>query len=183
MFLLLAGGAIMTFLKAKWPKVASYVLYGIGTLACLSIIFYAFAGRGVLSPPRTEPSNVEANVKKWCSNLGMRSQAITLSGADFAFRLTLTDGVPVTVAHDPMNRPGYLQFQSTISIGPEHRAALAALNASQATEIVQEVQLELSRVNVGYGVAMSDPQHLEAVIVNRSPVISGMTEGSFAEKH
>jgi hypothetical protein len=82
-----------------------------------------------------------------------------------------------------MNRPGYLQFQSTISIGPEHRAALAALNASQATEIVQEVQLELSRVNVGYGVAMSDPQHLEAVIVNRSPVISGMTEGSFAEKH
>jgi len=127
--LLLAAlvAALITWLRSKASKWATPLLYGITTFTAVLIIGYVLTGQAVLSrQTKITAENVEANVKKWSEDLGMSIERTSRQDSYFSYTLRLHNGDPIEVFR-AKEKPGYLQFMSTISVAPEHQAVLGKL--------------------------------------------------------
>jgi hypothetical protein len=176
--LLLAAGvaALLGWLKSKASQWANPVLYGIVAFTAVLIIGYVLTGRPVLSKqqPQVTPENIEANVKTWSENLGMSVERTNRQDAFFSYAMRLYSGDPV------------LQFMSTISIAPEHQAILAKLSQVQSEKMIQELNLEVARANLGCSFGISGTQNatsgtrfLTAVFLQRGVPLENLNEGYF----
>ncbi|HSZ02510.1 MAG TPA: DUF2299 family protein [Terriglobales bacterium] len=153
--LILAAGIAMAILRKRESKWVGPVLYGIVTIASLVVIWFTFTGRPLFSQTRSEvvtPENVEENLKTWADHLAMSLERQPPSEATFFSYIGRTGG-----PRDPINifrakeKPGYLQFRATINLAPEHQAALAKLSKQDSTKFLNELDLEMSRLNERWG--------------------------------
>lgn len=187
--LLLAAGvaALLGWLKSKASQWANPVLYGIVAFTAVLIIGYVLTGRPVLSrqQPQVTSENIEANVKRWSENLGMSVERTNRQDAFFSYTMRLYNGDPVEIFRGK-DKPGYLQFMSTISVAAEHQAILAKLSEVQSEKMIQELNLEVARANLGcsFGVsgtqnAKSGTRFLTAVFLQRGVPLENLNEGYF----
>jgi hypothetical protein len=176
----LVGGAVLAVLRAKWPRYAGPVLYGLLGIASLAIIGFAILGHSLLSreQPQTTPENVEANIRAWADSFVVGVTKAPVKEAHFALVITLHNGNPVVVARTK-DRPNWLALQSTLTLSPEHQAAMAKLSKAQADTVVEELTLELARSKMGY--ELSGPPPLQSITLSRAvPITSNLTEDAFA---
>jgi hypothetical protein len=180
--LLLGGGVAVGILRVKRAAWASPFIYGIGTVACLAIIVFTFTGHAIFSKPQTDTSNIEDRVREWITNLGLGSQPVTaMPDTLFAYKIFLANGNSIVVIR-PKSKSGYLQFQSVIVVSPIHRAMLAKLTPDQASAVEEELVQHLAGSRMGYGIAGSDPSHMESISLAHGVPIVGLTEAAFVEQ-
>jgi len=153
--LLLGVGIALERLKAKWPVLASRVLYGLAAATCTAVLIFTFTGHGFLSRQRPEvtPENVEENVRKWADDLGLGVTRMQ-SGPNqqqiyFGLVITLFNGTPLEVFRGK-EKPGFLQMQCALTLSPEHLDMLGKLGKEQAADAMQEILLEMARSRIGF---------------------------------
>jgi hypothetical protein len=154
LLLLVGVGAALGYLRAKWPAIASPVLYGIGGATCVGVLIFTFTGHGFLSKQRPEvtPENLETNVRKWADDLGLgvtRMQAAPNQDVYFGLVVTLADGNPLMVFRGK-EKSGFLQMECALVLSQEHLAMLSKLSKEQADDAMQEIVLEMARSRIGY---------------------------------
>lgn len=177
------GSAVLAILRAKKPTLAAPILYGLGGLACFSVIFFAATGHSFLTPAPTDANNIEANVKKWSADFGFGVQSVPSQVAasyDFAYRLSLPSGDAIVVGVD-RSKPGYLQIQGSLAVSPEHTAILEKLTPIQAQEVWSEAETELLRNDYSFLGQGVDPIHTQGLMMGKGVVFSGLTEPAFGQ--
>lgn len=182
--LLSVGGAAgLGYLRAKKPALAAPALYGLGGLACFAVIFFAVTGHSLLAPAPVDSSNIEANVKKWTADFGYGIQPVPsqeMGNFEFAYRLAVSNGDFVVVGVD-RGKPGYLQFESAITVSPQHQDILAKLTSAQAMSVWVEAETELLRNNFSFQAQGTDPRLVQTMTMDKGVVISGLNEAKFGE--
>lgn len=201
--LLLVGvGAVLGYLRAKWPELASPILYAIGGATCVGVLIFTFTGHGFLSKQRPEvtPENLEANVRKWADDLGLgvtRMQSLPIQEQTyFGLVVTLANGNPLEVFR-AKQKPGFLQMQCALALSPEHLAMLSRLSKEQADDAMQEIVLEMHRSRIGFimqtasaspgvnGVMTTTKSAIlqQTMIVTKPlPITDDLTEASFSDR-
>ncbi|HEY6764222.1 MAG TPA: DUF2299 family protein [Candidatus Sulfotelmatobacter sp.] len=149
--LLIGGGSILGIVKAKWPRLAPYFLYGFAGATCVAIILFTLTGHAILSKsqPETTTENIEENIRKWADEAGIGVTKVPAQDSYFGYVLRLNSGNPVSV-YRPRQAPGFLQIQAGLALAPEHMAMLNKLSKPQADEAIEEITMELNRDRIGY---------------------------------
>jgi hypothetical protein len=189
--IVILGGLLFARLRSKHAEKAPIALYGIVGAACVAILIYTVMGREVFSFRQSveiTTDNLEEHVKLWANGLGLGvSSTAAIPDAYFADTVTLRNGIPVTVSR-AKSRPRFLQFQSTLSIVPEHQVALAKLTVAEAGIVMQEILLELARSKINYEIAITQPLGtqptlaLQGIAILRAvPITSNLSEGAFTQ--
>jgi hypothetical protein len=177
---ILAGGIVLAYLRTKRPPLATVALYGLSAATLLSILFYTLTGHSVISPPRTDASNIQENVRQWTSGFGFAGASVPPApNTDFAYQVTMPSGNPIVISRDPKNRPGYLQFQCVLSISPIHQEVMNKLTRDQAQAVLREVELELFRNRTFFQLVGADANHTTAIFLSRAAPVYNMTEADF----
>ena len=178
--LLILGGVVFAFLRKKvsWAPIAAYALGGVVGVA---VLFFTLTGHGVFAPAPASESNIEDHVKEWCTHYGFGIQSASQMPAntDFAYNITSSNGYPVTVSREVKNRPGYLQFTSTLTISPEHLKSLSQMSNEQAVRLFTETESEALRHDIGFLPDNSDPRQVRVITLNEAVPISTLTQASF----
>jgi hypothetical protein len=176
--LFIAGAAMVAIIRRKWPIIASSVMYGLGALACLSVVYFTFTGRSVFSAPPTSSSNIEAYLKKWITSSGLGVQQVPSPSPnfDFAYNVTTKMGNSILIFRDIKGKPEYLQLQISFMVSPEYQKTLAHLTPEQANNALQETMIEIFRRNAAFTIEGKDQNHIEKITIIRGYEISGITE-------
>jgi hypothetical protein len=192
---IVAGGAtVLTWAKKKWPTHGDLMLYWLMSATCLSVLtVIVFAAIGYKpfakpKPPEITNENVEEHVRAWAVDLGM-AVSPGPSAPEFFFTdtVTLKNTLPIVVGR-AKDKTEFLQFQSPLSISPEHQAALAKMTVEEANIMMQEILLELARSKVGYtmvgGATMQQsPLAIQGIMIQATlPIASNINEGMFSAK-
>jgi hypothetical protein len=179
----LAGATVLGILRAKKPAAAAPILYGVGGLACLFVIFFTATGHSVFSPTPTSQANIEENVKKWVSNFGYGSQSVPppTPDCDFAYQITPTVGVPIEVFRDKKSRPSYLQIETLIAVSPEHEAILSRITPAQALGVIEETEAEILRRRMAFAMSGQNANHVQSITIIKSLPVEGLSQTGFGD--
>jgi hypothetical protein len=178
--IILGGGTVLGYLKAKAPQVASPALYGIAGAALLSILLFTFTGRAVLSQaqPETTTDNVEENIRTWLDGYGVAVTKEKYPNAMFTYRVTLRNGTTVGVIRSKED-PRYIGFRADIKMDPDHIAILKKMTLEQKQDVIVEVTMEMARSKVNYN--LGSPALEDTMKIAKSVLITNaLTEDSFA---
>jgi hypothetical protein len=190
--LLLGISALLTWIKKKWPQHGDLVRYFLTTAAALGILLFVITGYVPFDKPRTPEitqDNLDEHVKKWAYDLGM-ADAAGATSPDYSFleNVSVKDGIIVTVGC-AKQRPGFIQFQSTLTVSPEHQTAWSKLTLEEANVVLQEITLELARAHIAYTIVGGPTSNgtqtfgtIQNILVQRPvPLVSNFDEGMFAQ--
>jgi hypothetical protein len=149
--LILGGGALLAYLRAKFPNYAGSALYGFIGAACVAVILFTFSGRGLFTshPPEVTPDNVEESIKKWCDNEALGTVRMPTPDAYFGLLITMSSGNQVLV-YRGREKSGFLQMQVPLALSSEHLQMLSKLSKEQADDAMEDITLELNRARIGY---------------------------------
>ena len=127
---------------------------------------------------QTSTENIEANVNNWSEDLGLSVQKQHPSpDLNFLYVVTLNNKTPVLVSR-AKEKPQFLQLQITLTLAPEHEAALEKLSTEQIQHVADQVVLEAARTHVGYAMVKGPPR---GIILDKGvPITSGLNEATFA---
>jgi hypothetical protein len=185
-----AAGIAVAILRKRDSKWVGPLLYGIVTVASLAVIWFTFTGRSLFSTAHSAevtPENVEENLKTWADHLAMSLERQAPSDTKFFAYIGRAGGPrdPVEISR-VKEKPGYLQLNATISLSPEHQAALSKLSKQDSTKFINELGLEMARLKMGasLGIAANikrEPIQLTVALQKAVP-ISNLNEGYFAER-
>jgi hypothetical protein len=181
--LVFLGGALLAFIRPKWPRLASALMYGLVAAACLGVLFFVFTGRAVLSreTPQTTPQNVEQNVRAWVDRWGLAIQTQpqpTNPPTRFMLLVRLPNEDPVYIAQLTAN-DRYLQIQGTVSLGPDLVALINKLSKDQLIRLEFEVMQELALAKMVYKLNMSGDKINSITVTQTVPITSQLTEDAF----
>lgn len=133
------------------------------------------------------PENIEDNLKIWADHLavGLVRQN---PGQDEIFsyisRASGGDPIEISIAKE---KPGYLQFKSTLNLSSVHMAIVAKMSKRDFVRFLGNVGLELSRLSgITTGISWNPdqqgrPTQVSMLIESACP-ISNLNEGLFAER-
>jgi hypothetical protein len=190
--ILVAGGAAaFGYIKRKLPEQAPTLAYAAFGAICVSILIFTFTGRGVFSktPPSPVTSeNVEQNIKVWAEHLGMSIGPANEGNSYFAHTLTLGANTQAVEVFRSNEKPGYLQFKAIITVAPEQQAAFAKMSQDQVGHVVEQINLEVARANLGctFGqvTAVNDQLHqtiIGGAFLQRGVPIQNLSESYFGD--
>lgn len=179
---------VIAYLRSKKEQWAGPALYGLAAFTLVLIVGFVLTGRPPLSPPPegVTPENIEANIKTWADHLAMSLERQNAPDADFFSylgRVHQDDPLEIFRAKE---KPGYLQLRATLTLSPEHRAALAKLSERDATNFIDQLNLDVARfkMTVAMGVtfdARRQPLDISLLIQKAIP-IHNLNEGFFADQ-
>lgn len=179
-FIIFGGGLLLTILRVKKPNIAVPVLYGVATIALLSIIVFVFTGRFIFSTeqPQTNTENVESNIRTWLDDFGLTVQKQDIQNSYFTLLVTMHGGDHVFILR-PKDHDRFIGFQGNVQAAPEHVAIINKLSKKDADLLVDEVGLELSRSKISYSIG-GEP--FKIVTIQRLvPITASLTESSFIQ--
>jgi hypothetical protein len=127
--LVLAGGAVVAFLKARGSKFTSPILYGVGTSVLLMSLLLMVRIIGTLPPHRAlvTPSNVQEKIQSWVDKFHFSVKKDRFDKAAFALDITGMNGKELKVAQ-LKDLDGYIVVSSAIHASPEHLRIMNSLN-------------------------------------------------------
>jgi hypothetical protein len=172
-------GIALGIIKVKWPSVGNPALYAVVSMALLSVIYFAFTGRGVLSreAPKTTPKNVETNIRTWLDAFGLSVKKESDPLFIFLYTITLRNDTPIAVGR-PKDTDHYLVFRADLSLSPEHVTMVNQLDQEHSAMMIRELNLELARAKIGY--ALIGPPLKLIRMVKQVPITSTLNEHVFA---
>jgi hypothetical protein len=181
--LIVVGGVILALLRKYKDTWAPIVGYGVGGATCVAVIIFTFTGHALFSPPPTDQSNVEANLKKWIEYFGYGSQNVNPPSpeADFAVLVTPTTGVPVVIFREKKSRPGYLQLLANLQIASPHSAILQKITPEQAASVMAATEAEVLRHRMAFTLPGGDVNHVQSITIIKTLVIDGLTQVTFGD--
>jgi hypothetical protein len=177
--LMLGVGGVLGYLKANMPELAPRILYGLASATCVGILLFAFTGRAILSkaPPEITVDNVEQNIRTWLDTFKVGEQVESDETAYFTYAVTLANGNHVIVARSK-GRDHYITFTASVMVSADHASLLAKMDANEAQQIEDEVDLDLAMFKIGRTMIGSP---LKGVLIIKSvPITSSLTESEFA---
>lgn len=180
--LILAGGVVLAFLKARGARWLYPALYGMVGCALVAIVLYSFAALTAIpkKPTQVTPDTIETSIRTWADTFGLGIKKESESGSYFVYVITLPSSTPVAVSRSrKLDR--YISFSTTLTVSPQHSSALERLSTSEMDQISRHVAVEMARFKIGF--SLLGPSPLKAVLLVKSvPITSDFTEGSFAEQ-
>jgi hypothetical protein len=181
--LIIGGGALLGYIRAKWPHVASPVMFGVVAAACLGVLSFVFTGHSVLSKeaPQTTPQNVEENVKAWADHWGLAMQTQpqpTNPPSRFTLLIRLPNDDPVVISQLTANNR-YLQIQGTISSGLDLLALSKNLSKDQHIRVQFELMQELALARTVYRLNMAGDDITGVTLTETVPITPRLTEDEF----
>jgi hypothetical protein len=190
--LVIGGATILGYFKKKLPEHAPTLVYAICGGTCVAILIFTFTGRAIVSskpPDPITPDNIEENIRTWAEHLGMNiGPANEPVASYFAHMLSLPNNPQAVEVFRAKEKPGYLQFKALVNISPENQGTFSKMSQSQVNRIMDGLNLEINRANLGCSVAMvtavNDQLHktiLAGVGLQRAMPIKDLDEWLFAE--
>jgi hypothetical protein len=183
-------GGLIAGLKVKKEKWAGPVLYGLTAFVLIFVLGFVLTGQAPLhgQPQEVSAENVEDNIKIWADHLAMSLERQPPSEPNFFSYLgRVHQGDPIEIFR-AKEKPAYIQLKGALSsLSAEHRAAFAKLSEHDATNFLNQLNLDLTRLKmtvalgVVYDVAKRQPIDFSVAIQKAVP-ISNLNEGSFAEQ-
>lgn len=189
--LVLGGAAAFGYVKKKIPEQAPTLAYAVLGATCVAIILFTLTGRAILSKQPTEVTvdNIEDGIKLWAEHLGMNIGPASEPAANyFAHMVSLPNNAQAVEVFRAKEKPGYLQFRAIVSISPENQSAFSKMSQSEVNHIVDGLNLEISRANLGCTTVMvtavNERLHktiLAGVALQRGVPIQNLNEWLFAD--
>ncbi len=190
LLLVIGGAAILGYVKTKLPEHAPTIAYVAFGATCVAILLFTFTGRPIFSkaPREITPENVEENMKLWVEHLGMNIGPANEPDSYFAHTLSLPSNVQPVEVFRGKEKSGYLQFKAVIKVSAENQGEFAKMSQSQVNRIMDELNLDVGRANLGctFGMVMAVNDQLHKTIIagaflQRAVPIQNLNEWSFAD--
>jgi hypothetical protein len=128
--LILAGGAVLTYLRARNSRWASPILYGLAGVALIAVILLALKGFATLSNqlPATTPDTVEMNIRTWLDAFKIAQQRQSDPESHFSLRVTLPNNIPMVVRRQK-EYDRYVSIEAGILPAKEYQQILEKFSA------------------------------------------------------
>jgi hypothetical protein len=170
----------MTFLRRKQSEWASPVLYGLGTVCVLLVIFFTLVGRPLIScqEPATTPKNVEAHLQDWLKDTGAGIRDISSDepNDDFAIQLSLLNGTSIIVSRSKI-RDRYITLAAVIGFtDPKQKALFLKLSEDERADFLRDIVIEMNRERIE---CLVQPDFDGTINLRKTMLISSMTNESF----
>lgn len=182
--LILGGGLMFGYLKKQGSALLPTFSYAFGGAACVAVVIFCFRGIANMphTPIQTTGDNVESEIVDWTNSLGIAKTPVYIPDTFFAYKMTLSDGVPVLIVRSRKSDPGYVSFTAALTVGSSMGDLIAKLTDQQATTVLQELTLELARSKLEYSIlSPNGPRHLQAVSLDKPVGIPSLNEAEFLQ--
>jgi hypothetical protein len=179
--LILAGGTMLAYLRAKNPRWFGVILYGLVGSSLVAVIWIAFIGIIILSkqPTQTTLENVEPYIRAWMDRFSLTVQKEVDQSSHFSYRVIIPQNINVslkrTKAHDR-----YITIETGVNISPEDQpiqSIIAKLSEEQSRHVRNELILEMARLNVQWNVSTLPLKDI--LLLKLVPITSNLTEDVF----
>lgn len=173
------GGLLLAVLKAKAPKVAEPLLYGVVASSCIALVLVQL---GFFHAQPLTALNVEPTIRKWMDDYHASvTKAECGEGCTFFYGMQFQDGggLGVGVATKPPFNDS-LTLRLLILTTPLERVQFEQLKQKRGLDaLIEDIKIEAARSKLSF--VFQEKPELQITIQKHIPIGPTLTEAAFVE--